>query len=65
MKTGDLVRFCAEEIHPMQRNLPEWKHGLLIQYHSWEKLARILYDGKILTVRASNVQLATRAEEKI
>ena len=65
MKSGDLVRFCAEEIHPMQRNIPEWKHGLLVEYHPWEKLARILYEGNMITVRASQVQLATRAEEKI
>ena len=65
MKVGDLVRFCSEEIHPMQRNLPEWKHGLLVEYFPWNKLARILYDGEILTIRAGNVQLATRAKETI
>jgi hypothetical protein len=65
MKTGDLVRFCQEEIHPMQHNLPEWNHGLLIEYRSWEKIARILYRGEMISVSASNVQLASRAKEEI
>lgn len=60
METGDWVRFCTEEIHPRQRNLPKWKHGLLVEYHSWEKIARILYEGKIVSVRAGQVQLAQR-----
>ena len=60
MKAGDWVRFCTEEIHPMQRNLPQWKHGLLVEYHSWEKIARILFDGTVISVRAGQVQLAKR-----
>ena len=65
MKAGDWVRFCTEQIHPMQRNLPEWKHGLLVEYHTWEKIARILYEGKMISIRAEQVQLATRAPENI
>ena len=65
MKAGDWVRFCQEEIHPMQRNLPEWEEGLLVEYHPWEKIARILYGGEMISVTASNVQLAKRVEEKI
>ena len=60
MTSGDLVRFCTEEIHPRQRNIPEWKLGILVEYHTWEKIARILYEGKIISVRASQTQLASR-----
>jgi hypothetical protein len=35
-----------------------WKVGLLVEYQSWEKIARILYDGEVLSVRAENTQLA-------
>jgi len=65
MKAGDWVRFCTEQIHPRQRNLPEWKEGLLIEYHTWEKIARILYEGNIVSVRAEQCQLAKRAPENI
>ena len=30
--------------------------GLLVEYHTWEKVARILYEGKIISVRAEHVQ---------
>ena len=49
----------------MQHNLPEWKHGLLIEYNNWEKIARILIDGEIVSIVASKVQLAGRAKEEI
>ena len=49
----------------MQRNLPEWKHGLLVEYNNWEKVARILIDGEIVSIVASKVQLAVRAKEEI
>ena len=49
MRNGDMVRF--------------WKYsgegpfiGLLVEYHTWEKVARILYEGKIISVRAEHVQ---------
>ena len=65
MKAGDIVRFIEGQIHTKQRHLPEWKLGLLVEYHTWEKIARILYDGKIVSVRAENTQLAYRAKENI
>tara|TARA_Y100000310_G_scaffold267758_1_gene279921 strand:- start:3311 stop:3493 length:183 start_codon:yes stop_codon:yes gene_type:complete len=60
MKSGDLVRFKFPEMQP-----DEWASGLLVEYHTWEKLARILYLGKIISIHASHVQLATRAKESI
>ena len=49
MRSGDMVRF--------------WKYsgegpfiGLLVEYHTWEKVARILHEGKIISVRAEQVQ---------
>ena len=59
MKSGDLVRFQKYSHHD------EWRIGLLIEYHTWEKIARILYDGKIVSVRAENTQLAYRGKENI
>ena len=61
MKAGDWVRFSTAPIHPRQRNLPDWKEGLLIEYHTWEKIARILYEGEIVAVRAEQCQLVKRA----
>ncbi len=60
MEAGDWVRFYTEEIHPFQTNLPNWKQGLLIEYHTWEKIARILHEGKLVSVHASQVQLAQK-----
>ena len=59
MKAGDLVRFRAthwlggagvsEEDRPFLL-------GLLVSYHTWEKIATILYNGEVLRVQARNVQ---------
>jgi|TARA_R110000824_G_scaffold318894_2_gene506010 hypothetical protein len=49
MKSGDLVRF----IHPTGS---EWKFGLLIEYHKWEKIATILSDAGLIRVAARHVQ---------
>jgi hypothetical protein len=64
MKAGDWVRFRTD-VGGFLKELPEWKHGLLVEYHTWEKIARILYEGKIVSMRAENVQLAVRAPENI
>jgi len=59
MRAGDLVRFkytgSTDE---------EWKVGLLIGYHTWEKIASILFEGKLERVRASLVQIHRRAKRK-
>ena len=53
MRDGDLVRFRLVDHH-------EWSVGLLVQYETWEKVARILHSGEIVSVHASNVQLHKR-----
>ena len=62
MKAGDIVRFHTE--HRMTEKI-DWKLGLLIEYHTWEKIARILYKGEIVSVRAEKTQLAFRNPEEI
>ena len=52
MKAGDLVRFR----HPNATYPPQTRFGLLIEYHTWEKMATILYDGGLLRVAARDVQ---------
>ena len=43
MKKGDLVRY-----RPLvfQETQPKWEIGLLVEYHTWEKLATVMKDGK-------------------
>ena len=36
--------------------------GLLIEYHSWEKIATILYRGEVLRVRGENVEKAGKKD---
>lgn len=52
MRAGDMVRFHTRS------NLKIWKHGLLVEYNTWEKVARIFHEGKIISVHASQVTLA-------
>ena len=65
MRAGDWVRFHRGPARHPKLPQPEWEHGLLIEYHKWEKIARILYEGKVIAVRAEYVQLAKRAAELI
>ena len=66
MKVGDIVRFHTEPEFWEKRSADiKWKHGLLIRYHTWEKIAKILYEGTIISVRAENTQLAIRSPENI
>ena len=62
MKSGDLVRWT-----PYKRERPWFDTTLclLIEYHKWEKVARILYEGKVVSVRAEKTQLAVRGNEEI
>ena len=59
MKAGDWVRFCQRESHWGGQH---WEHGLLIEYHTWEKVARILWEGKVISVRAGLVQKAGKRD---
>jgi|ETNvirnome_2_130_1030620.scaffolds.fasta_scaffold41654_2 hypothetical protein len=64
MKQGDLVRFR----HPNPEGPPQTRLGLLVEYHTWEKIAKIMpipYDGKIVSVHASEVQKAGRKDTQI
>ena len=36
--------------------------GLLLEYHSWEKVARILHEGEIISIRAEYVQKAGKKD---
>jgi hypothetical protein len=63
MQAGDIVRFKKAHIpeaKPGEATTP-WNVGLLVEYHTWEKIATILYDGEVLRISAANVQLHTRA----
>ena len=60
MKEGDLVRFAQPG--PWE---PKTRLGLLIEYETWEKLARIMpipYDGKVVTIHASHVEKAGKKD---
>ena len=64
MRAGDLVRFkiCLWHVDP--KRYTEWKVGLLLEYLTWTKMAKILYEGEVHTVHASNVQIHKRAKIK-
>ncbi len=66
MRAGDLVRFREILEHGAGLHRPtvysKWKVGLLKQYHTWEKIATIIYDGKEYRVRANDVQIHSRAK---
>ena len=57
MKAGDLVRFKYT-----WSDHEGWKVGLLKQYHTWEKIATIIYEGKDIRVAAGLTQLHKRAK---
>ena len=62
MKAGDLVRFSRRQLR-LPGVKQEKKHvGLLIEYHTWEKIARVLYEGEILILRAENVEKAGKKD---
>jgi hypothetical protein len=55
MQPGDLVRFMKSNMKD-----PEWRIGILIEYQKWEKIARILYEGKVISMRPDLVQVYKR-----
>ncbi len=63
MKAGDIVRFrksgMLKHDFPDEAGVP-WKVGLLVEYHTWEKIATILHDGEMHRISARDVQLHTR-----
>lgn len=65
MKPGDVVRFCAP--HWLGgAGLPEkerpWLLGLLVEYHTWAKMATIMYEGQIIRVQARLTEKAGRKD---
>ncbi len=65
MKAGDIVRFHNPHTLQSKMDLPDWKLGLLVEYNTWEKIARILHEGKVVSVRAEYTQLAIRGKENL
>ena len=66
MQAGDIVRFkkaYMPEVKPGEATAP-WNVGLLVEYHTWEKIATILHEGEVYRVAAANVQLHTRGEHE-
>ena len=64
MRAGDLVRFRECVFHGTPEVYSEWKVGLLLEYKPWMKIARISYNGEIVTVRANNAQIHQAAKRK-
>ena len=62
MRAGDLIRFRECTFHGTPKVYSEWKIGLLLEYHTWEKVATVSYNGHIVRVRASDTQLHQRAK---
>ena len=66
MKAGDLVRFREILDHGAGLHRPtvysKWRVGLLKQYHTWEKIATIIYEGKEVRVMAGLTQIHKRAK---
>ena len=65
MKAGDMVRFEAP--HWLGgAGLPEVERprlvGLLVEYHTWEKMTTIMYEGKIIRVQARLVEKAGKKD---
>jgi hypothetical protein len=65
VKVGDAVRFSpphwlggagrAEDERP-------WLLGLLVEYHTWEKMATIMYEGQIIRVQARLTEKAGKKD---
>lgn len=66
MKAGDVVRFEAPHwlggAGILEGERP-WLIGLLLEYHTWEKIATILYEEEVLRVAAYKVQKAGKKDQ--
>lgn len=68
MKVGDLVRFRKEKWprkNPTDCGIWVWKIGLLVEYHTWEKIATILHEGALIRVAAEGVTKAGRQDREV
>ena len=62
MRVGDMVRF-RDVINHRTQELTDWKYGVIVaEYHTWEKVATVSYNGHGVRVRASDTQLHQRAK---
>ena len=57
MRAGDRVRFKYTDA-----DAEGWKVGLLKEYHNWEKVTTIIYQGKEIRVSAGLTQLHQRVK---
>ena len=57
LRAGDLVRFKYTS-----GDHEGWKVGLLKEYHTWEKIATIIYEGREVRVVARLTELHKRAK---
>jgi hypothetical protein len=67
VKAGDMVRFRLEQWprrKPSDCGMWVWKIGLLVEYHTWEKIATVLHEGKLYRIRASEVEKAGKKDFK-
>ena len=61
MKAGDMVRFKSwAHVRPPGSRKQEL--GLLIEYHAWEKVATIMFNGEIIRVAARDVEKAGKRD---
>jgi hypothetical protein len=60
-----MVRFRSER-YPRKKasdcGIWDWKIGLLVEYHTWEKIATILCDGEVFRVHAGEVEKAGKKD---
>ncbi len=59
MKAGDMVKF--EYPHKFDGTHGK-KIGLLIEYHTWEKISTVLYKGEVFRIRAEWVTKAGKKD---
>ena len=68
MRAGDIVRFKGKRLGQVYRLKPPINKdgipmlGLLIEYHSWEKVATVLCQGKIMRVAADHIEKAGKKD---
>jgi hypothetical protein len=66
MKPGDVVRYWVSEEVYEHGAVGDYHTGLLVEYHSWEKIATVLAnDGEFLRLRASLIEKAGKKDELI
>ena len=63
MIIGDIVRFRFPTENTPHK--PKRHMGLLVKYSRWEKIAFVLYEGKILRLSAKNVEKAGAKDFRI